>query len=242
MQHKRAFTLIELLIVVAIIALLTAILLPAFSQARAQSKRVRCQANLRTIGHAVQFYLDDCGDVFPDAPFYGVLGYIGRDLNYAILGSQLPESQRPLNEHLGVQDNVAPDVAQTQARRNHVFECPSDKGDAWLKLPGTFFVEHGTSYTYASDNDDMPPEYRVPRFGVGSCRGLPLTKIRYPAKKIVFQEPIFSPMFNMSEPQSQWHDDKRNHANLLFADGHVQFMFTQIFDVFAQVDENEPYY
>ena len=85
MSRRRAFTLIELLVVVAIIALLLAMLLPALSGA-ARSQRVKCQANLRTIGHAVQFYLTENRDAFPDAPFYGCLGYIGRSMYHALLG------------------------------------------------------------------------------------------------------------------------------------------------------------
>ncbi|MFQ5807924.1 MAG: type II secretion system protein, partial [Phycisphaerae bacterium] len=92
MARKRTFTLVELLVVVGIIAALLAMLAPTLSRARAQSKLVRCQSNLRTIGHGVQFYLDDNRDFFPGAPFYGCLGYVGRSVYHAVLGSQIPES------------------------------------------------------------------------------------------------------------------------------------------------------
>ena len=123
MRRRGAFTLIELLVVVAIIALLVALLLPALSGARAQAKKTKCQANLRSIGHAVQFYLNDNRDTYPDAQFYGCLGYIGRSPWHGPLGSQIPESQRPMNRYFAVEDNTIDDKPQVERKRNDLFEC-----------------------------------------------------------------------------------------------------------------------
>src|SRR5262245_29156949 len=62
---KRAFTLIELLIVVAIISLLIAILLPALSSARRQTKLVMCVNNLRSIWTGVETYVLENTDRVP---------------------------------------------------------------------------------------------------------------------------------------------------------------------------------
>ncbi len=58
-----AFTLVELLVVVAIIGLLVSILLPALSSARQQGKSIKCLANLRTLGQGMAIYLNDNNDV-----------------------------------------------------------------------------------------------------------------------------------------------------------------------------------
>ena len=58
-RTKRAFTLIELLMVIAIIALLISILMPSLSMAREQSKVIKCSSNLRSIMQFTHMYMEN---------------------------------------------------------------------------------------------------------------------------------------------------------------------------------------
>lgn len=65
--HRNAFTLVELLIVVAIVALLAAILLPVFNKVQDSSKTSSCQSNLRQIGIAMELYASDYRGIYPSS-------------------------------------------------------------------------------------------------------------------------------------------------------------------------------
>ena len=58
-DNERGFTLIEMMIVVAIIAILVAILVPNFMRARAQAQTAACEANLKEIATALELYQTD---------------------------------------------------------------------------------------------------------------------------------------------------------------------------------------
>ena len=64
-RKPRAFTIVELLIVVAILATLLSLLLPSVSQAWELSRRTSCAANMHGIGHAMYIYAQNAPHVFP---------------------------------------------------------------------------------------------------------------------------------------------------------------------------------
>lgn len=64
-MSRRAFTLVELLVVMAIVGLLGALLLPSLSKAGERARVTACRSNLRQVGIALRLYLDDHGNRFP---------------------------------------------------------------------------------------------------------------------------------------------------------------------------------
>ena len=59
------FSLVELLVTVAIIAVLAALLLPALSRAKESGRTTACQGNLHQIGIALQLYVSESGNRMP---------------------------------------------------------------------------------------------------------------------------------------------------------------------------------
>lgn len=107
-RRLRGFTMLELLIVIAIIAILIALLLPAVQSARENARRVQCQNNLTQIGIALQHYnqtfgvlppgcVNETGPILADGKGYRIgwmaqiLPYIGQDALWYQLNFVEPE-------------------------------------------------------------------------------------------------------------------------------------------------------
>lgn len=102
-DRKQAFTLIEMLVVTAIIALLAAILFPVFARARESARRASCQSNLRQIGLGALQYVQDYDEVLP-SPVYGT-------------------TRKNSEDYYRWQDAIYPYVKSTQ-----IYRCPSEGG------------------------------------------------------------------------------------------------------------------
>lgn len=92
MKRTRAFTLVELLVVVAIISLLVTILVPTLTRARDLARRATCAANLSAVGKAVSIYMTG------DAPA-GRGPSVGNNTNarWDAIGAKRTEAYNPAN-------------------------------------------------------------------------------------------------------------------------------------------------
>jgi prepilin-type N-terminal cleavage/methylation domain-containing protein len=155
------FTLIELLVVISIIALLISILLPTLSAARQEGMRLKCLANLKTLGDQGQAYgvEDSQGMIHPqalpaDRYWIGVGGWDfgGADgvepifsPNYGVYG--MSANQRRMNRAVRGGEEFAGEASAFKEYR-----CPGDQGevpyfvDALLAAPSLSVCEH-----YAAD-------------------------------------------------------------------------------------------
>lgn len=124
MGGRTALTLVETLVTIAVVALLVALALPALRGMRASAQRTACLSNLRSIGHAIQSYMN-AND--------GLLPYADRPVN---LGAGLDQ---PLNTIASQLDLEPLRVADSGVRAHEVFICPGSREDA---------LRRGWSYDY----------------------------------------------------------------------------------------------
>lgn len=139
--NRKAFTLIELMVVIAIIALLIAILLPAVQQAREAARQTQCKNNLKQIGLALHNY-ESSHNVFPPScivnPFVNGSAYgisYGDSLRVGPSGFAWGVSLLPYIEQATVYNQFDPNspcwapVNALPARtRLAAFLCPSATG------------------------------------------------------------------------------------------------------------------
>jgi prepilin-type N-terminal cleavage/methylation domain-containing protein len=211
-----AFTLVEMLVVMAIIGVLAALLLTALGAAKASAKQTACLDNLKQINYATRMYYDDSNDASPNAGFdeTPMIAYKNRIRNY--LG---------LKGHSSPQDKIFACPADT------FFYCPTVAGEEappfGFRLTNAPLHEYAkwnhTSYWFNGNN--LPPRSNsnsAPRLGIA---GLKLTSIREPVKTLlVFEAPAWLP-FSWHQPrlgEGPMFNDAKDVVS--FVDGHASYI------------------
>lgn len=153
---KRGFTLIEVLVVVAVIGILIALLLPAVQQARSSARRTQCLNNLKQIGLATHNYHDTHLTLPPGAMLVGPSFAPASGWGWGAMLLPWLE-QRALHDEIDYRIGTAsgsniPLIAQRIA----VWRCPADSGpeavDIVVPGSGSFRVAHGN---YAANEEAM---------------------------------------------------------------------------------------
>src|SRR5438552_3088476 len=113
---RRAFTLVELLTVIAIVALLAALVFPVFSRARESARATTCLSNLKQIGMGVHLYLQDYDETYPMNRF--------PDAIHAMTGCTSPATNYPADGLHGTSVNWKRAI-EPYIKNLAVYQCPS---------------------------------------------------------------------------------------------------------------------
>jgi prepilin-type N-terminal cleavage/methylation domain-containing protein len=134
-SHLSAFTLVELIVVIAAIAVLASIFLPLADRASRLARQLRCANNMQQISQAVFAYAADHGGNFPAAPGIGEFG--NPSLAYWMSSTngetqQIDYGHGQLWQYLDPHAESFTANAVTSTARYRIFNCPTDEADLRL--------------------------------------------------------------------------------------------------------------
>ena len=133
-RNSQAFTLIELIVVIAIIGLLSSMLLPTVDRTFAKSRSIVCMNNLRQIGTALHLYIADNNGRFPaiEIPGFPVYDEMGDDSKEALLGENVePKSLMEAFGPYGVTEKTlrCPEDVRNRNRFEETKQASQGKGE-----------------------------------------------------------------------------------------------------------------
>lgn len=206
-RFAPGFSLIELLVSLAIIATLIGILLPTLSSARDAAKRVGCSSNLRQIGLAIELYTEDHQGTFPAASY--------------MPSPWLSKLRADADNPGGVPSFN--DAMRAFLESDEIYKCPGDRVvfDTPIDPADPFGAVGGSSYTYVTILAGRTiNEVMGSRFG----QMLGFT----PSSTPVMHDFDNAPVVDDGSGGYETEDGRlisvgyfHNSRNLLYADGHV---------------------
>lgn len=229
-RARHGFTIVELLVVVAVIAILASTLLPAIARASGQGRQIFCQNNLRQLGIAWTVYAQDHDDrITYNLGSTETERMLARGEHYNWANSLMNWEVHPnnTNDLLNTQASIGPYVAANAS----VFRCPSDRAlssiqrsAGWSHRSRTYsmnaMVGNAGEFTAGGTNINNPAYQQF----------MTLSEIKAPALIFAFIEEhphsINDGYFLNKGYVSLWYDLPASFhnggANLAFADGHQE--------------------
>jgi len=227
-KAPEGFTLVELLVVFAIIAILAALLLAALSAAKKNGQRTACLNNLRQINLGVRMYSDDSHDASPSpgSPGTGLPNFQPLYSGYKTL----------MKNYVGLKGASSP--------QDKLFACPADvRNPSWIvaerpPLPIRLVnksVHDSSGFDYSSyafnGGDNITRSYRGHAFSLPGLSGVKLSAVRHPTRTILLAEvPALIP-YSWHDPLSAGAPGASNimafndSMNMVsFVDGHVRYI------------------
>jgi prepilin-type N-terminal cleavage/methylation domain-containing protein len=198
------FTLPELLVVMAIVAILAALLVSAMSAARSKAKQTSCLNNLKQINLAVRMYADDFKEKVSPPPGFDTSvesWYRYKELVASYVGRS--GSPKPLDK---------------------LFSCPADtfhySASGYHSQGECESLQTGySSYIFNAGN-------LIGTYGYPGISGKSLARVKEPSKTVLVCESAAFGPFSWHNPQKSGSDycfkDSRNM--LSFVDGHVKYV------------------
>ena len=218
LRDARAFTLVELLVVIGIVALLIAILLPTLNKAREASNRLVCQSNVRQLYLGVSLYCDTNHDWYP------TVAYAADGVAY----SQYPDDWIYWEANRNLDDSaIARSLKVRGQQLKNLLRCPLDGADGRKTDPGIASGQGPYLYSYAL-NQSVGVNFKLPGWNRSKRQ-----QWRRRSEKILITEPNYSfgePMWGYVDPVTRRHGKgiSRNthavmgtNASAAFMDGHI---------------------
>jgi prepilin-type N-terminal cleavage/methylation domain-containing protein/prepilin-type processing-associated H-X9-DG protein len=194
MLRKKAFTLVELLVVISIIALLLAVLLPALNKAREAGRKVVCGNHQRSIGLANQIYAN-CwnGKYVPilDTTVAKPSGTIGSFTYYCWMANKSFRSYLAIDSRKIAKYTKSGNTYDTGTILPDEFYCPSDEVAKKQEVSSKgVLASFGYNLTYWQAIVDTPMFWSRPTSSTLKYAGYGMTDIKRPSSKLAFVDSV----------------------------------------------------
>lgn len=222
MYPRRAFTLVELLVVIGIIASLVAMLLPALSKARASAQFVRCASNQRQLVTALLMYTSDNKGFFPG----GKVNVNGTVRNNSASWDTVVANPYSLNTLESAGPIFLSRYAKGSAQAPTQF-CPADPTPYQFVEP-PLAVGYRTSYRYPLSLIYRPDQIFRPDLYIGPLTAQEpqkITSVKHTSKKAVIADAkTYHSRGRFGRPNDLANSTVPIQSDIAigFADGHVE--------------------